>query len=204
MWENDVIDLYAYGTSNAKRVSVMLEECGLDYQIHKIDLRRGEQKKPSFLKLNPSGRIPVIVDHEESVVMSQSSVILLYLAEKTNQLIPKDSISKSKVIEWLFFHATDVATTAGNAFYLTNSEWLGYRDAVHQLNDRVFEWYQYFDRQLSDTQFLVGNEYSVADIAMLPSVASNDDVFFERYKHIKRWKEEVLGRPAVQRGLSVL
>ncbi|NOQ81376.1 MAG: glutathione S-transferase family protein [Methylophaga sp.] len=199
-----MIDLYTYATSNGKRVSIMLEECGLDYQIHKIDLKRGEQKTAEFLKLNPSGRIPVIVDNEESLMMTQSSAILLYLAEKTGQFMAEDDISKARVFEWVLFHATDVATTAGNAFYLMNSEWLGYRDSVQRLNDRVFEWYQYFDQQLSDTQFLVGNQYSIADIAMLPSVVSNDAVFFEQYKHIERWKDEVLLRPAVQRGLNII
>jgi GST-like protein len=199
-----MIDLYSYSTSNAKRVSIMLEECGLEYQVHKIDLRRGEQKKDNFLKINPSGRIPVIVDNDESVVLSQSSAILMYLSEKEGQFMPKDPISRAKTLEWLFFHATDLVTTAGNAFYLTNSEWLGYRDAVNRLNDRVFEWYQYFDQQLAITQFLAGEEYSIADISMLPSIVGKDTAFFERYNHIERWRDEVLDRPAVQRGLNVI
>ncbi|NQZ54177.1 MAG: glutathione S-transferase family protein [Piscirickettsiaceae bacterium] len=199
-----MIDLYTYATSNGKRVAIMLEECDLDYQVHKVDLRRGEQKTTEFLQLNPSGRIPVIVDNEKSLVLTQSSAILLYLAEKTGRFIANDSISKAKVLEWFLFHATDVAITSGNAFYLINSEWLEYRESAQRLKDRVYDWYQYFNQQLSENKFLVDNQYSIADIAMLPSVVGNDDVFFDKYAHIARWKDEVLSRPAVQRGLNII
>ena len=199
-----MIDLYTYKTSNGHRAAIMLEECELEYQVHKIDLRRGEQKQADFLKLNPSGRIPVIVDHDESIVLSQSAAILLYLAEKTQKLISKEMVGKAKTLEWLCFHATDIATTSGNAFYLKNSEWLGYRDAVQRLNDRVFDWYNNFDDQLSMTKYLAGSEYSIADIAVFPSLVNAESNFLKQYKHIARWRTELLERPAVQRGLNIL
>ena len=199
-----MIDLYSYRTSNGRRVSIMLEETGLEYRAHKINLKKREHKETAFLELNPSGRIPVIVDESEAIVLSQSSAILIYLAEKSGMFLPTEPYGRSKVLEWLFFHATDVTTTAGNAFYLTNSEWLGYRDAVQRLNDRVLDWYHYFNQQLSITPYLAGDNYSIADIAMYPSVAGNDADFFERYEHIFRWKDELAKRPAVQRGMSVI
>jgi len=199
-----MMDLYTDNTSNGHRVAIMLEECEIEYQVHKVNLRRGEQKQARFLKLNPSGRIPVIVDHDESVVLSQSVAILLYLSDKTEKFIPKDMANKAKMLEWLCFHATDIATTSGNIFYLNNSEWLGYRDAVQRLNDRIYGWYKHFDQQLSKHQYLAGDDYTIADITVFPSIMSNDMTFFEQYKHMARWRDDLLVRPAVQRGLSVI
>lgn len=199
-----MIDLYSYRTSNGRRVSIMLEETGLDYRAHKVNLRKREHKEIAFLKLNPSGRIPVIIDEDETIVLSQSSAILIYLAEKSGMFLPTEPHAKGKVLEWLLFHATDVTTTTANAFHLTNPEWLGYRDAVQRLNDRVLDWYHYFNQQLSITPYLAGDNYSIADIAMYPSVAGKEIDFFDKYKHILRWKKMLDKRPAVLRGMNVI
>lgn len=201
-----MIDLYTYATPNGQRASVMLEETGLDYVVHKIDLRAGEQKQPAYLQINPTGRIPAIVDHDvagEPLVLSQSAAILLYLAEKTGRFLPADPIAKAHVMEWLFYVATDITPTGFDIFYLNTRSEPPHPEAAQALQQRLFELYGHFDQRLADSEYLGGAEYSVADIAALPGVAARQEVLCERFSNIKRWCDAVLERPSVQRGLQI-
>jgi len=184
----------------------MLEETGLTYTAHRIDLTKGEQHKDSFLSLNPSGRIPVLVDHDtesgNALVLTQSTAILQYLAEKTQILLPESLLERAKVYEWLHFHAIDIGSTLFNAFYLERRSPPLQPQAAEQLRQRVHELYRYFDQQLAEQEFLAGSSYSIADITALPAVISQEHTLTE-YAHLTRWLQQLKQRPAVQRGMLI-
>jgi len=199
-----MIDLYTANTFNGQRVSIMLEEIGLPYIAHQVDLVKGEQRQAEFLQLNPSGRIPVLVDQvdNEPLVITQSTAILQYLAEKTRQFLPESLTARAKVYEWMHFHAIDIGSVIFSAFYLQKRSVPKHTGAAEQLRKRVHELYGYFDQQLSDNEFLAGNSYSIADITALPAVITQEETL-AKYSYLTRWVEQLKQRPAVQRGLAV-
>ena len=201
-----MIDLYTASTFNGQRISIMLEETELAYTPHKIDLAKGEQHQIEFLKLNPSGRIPVLVDQNSGsnspLVLTQSVAILQYLAEKTQLLLPKSLSDRAKVYEWMNFHAVDIGSTLFSAFYLHQRIKPSHEHAADQLRQRVIELYQYFDQQLADQEFLAGASYSIADITALPAVMTQKEKLAD-YKNLNRWLQQLEQRPAVQRGMAV-
>lgn len=201
-----MINLYTASTFNGQRVSIMLEEIGLPYSAYRVDLAKGGQRQPDFLKLNPSGRIPVLVDHDSSetkpLVLTQSIAILQYLAEKTGKLIPKSLQERAKVYEWMHFHAIDIGSMLFGAFYLQRRSSPKQEKAAEQLRNRVHELYQYFDQQLSKHEFLAGDMYSIADITALSAVITQEQKLTE-YSNLTRWLQQLTQRPAVQRGLAV-
>ncbi|OQK16161.1 hypothetical protein AU255_13735 [Methyloprofundus sedimenti] len=201
-----MIDLYTASTFNGQRVSIMLEEIGLAYTVHQIDLSKGEQRKDSFLSLNPSARIPVLVDHDtesgNAFVLTQSTAILHYLAEKTQLLLPKSLQERARVYEWMNFHAIDLGSTLFSAFYLQRLIHSRQPQAAKQLSQRIHELYYFFDQQLAEQEFLAGSSYSIADITALPAVISQEKTLTE-YVHLTRWLQQLKQRPAVQRGIAV-
>ncbi len=202
-----MIDLYTYGTFNGRRASIMLEETGFSYTAHTINLMKGEQSTPEFLKLNPSGRIPAIVDHdtghEEPLVLSQSVAIILYLAEKSGRFMPSDPKQRAKAYEWLIYHATDIAPNLFNIFYFSKRCKPPQPEAIQLLEQRNQAHYVLFDEHLADHEFLAGDQYSIADIAVFPAMALIEDERFQSYQHIQRWIQLIAARPAVQRGMAV-
>ncbi len=201
-----MIDLYTASTFNGQRVSIMLEEIGLAYSVYKINLATGEQKQADFLKLNSSGRIPVLVDHDnkeaEPLVLTQSVAILLYLAEKTGKLIPESLPARAKVYEWMNFHAVDIGSTIFNAFYLQQRCSPKQIEAAEKLTSKIHEHYRYFDEQLANNEYLAGGNYSIADITALPVVITQQQKLNE-YPNLTRWVQQLKQRPAVQRGMAV-
>ena len=201
-----MIDLYTANTFNGQRVSIMLEETGLPYNAHRIDLKQGEQRQPDFLQLNPSGRIPVLVDHDdgfsEPLILTQSTAILQYLAEKTKKLLPDTLPARAKVYEWMHFHAIDIGSVIFSAFYLHRRSSPKQIKAAEQLRNRVHELYQYFDQKLAQYEFLAGDFYSIADITALPAVITQEQKLTE-YSNLTRWVQQLKQRSAVQRGLAV-
>ena len=199
-----MMDLYTASTFNGQRVSIMLEETALPYSVHGIDLTKGDQRQPDFLKLNPSGRIPVLVDHDnaEPLVLTQSTAILQYLAEKTGKLLPGSLSARAKVYEWMHFHAVDIGSTIFSAFYLQRRSSPKQIEAAEQLRNRVHELYRYFDGRLAEHEFLAGSSYSIADITALPVVISQEQKLIE-YPDLTRWVQQLKQRPAVQRGMAV-
>ena len=198
-----MMNLYTASTFNGQRVSIMLEETALPYSVHGIDLTKGDQRQPDFLKLNPSGRIPVLVDHDnaEPLVLTQSTAILQYLAEKTGKLIPDSLLARAKVYEWMHFHAVDIGSTIFSAFYLQQLSSPKQKEAAEQLRNRVHELYRFFDEQLAEHEFLAGS-YSIADITALPVVISQEQKLTE-YPNLTRWVQQLKQRPAVKRGMAV-
>lgn len=201
-----MIDFYTASTFNGQRVAIMLEETGLKYVAHRIDLMKGEQRQADFLKLNPSARIPVIVDHDSGesspLILTQSVAIIQYLAEKSAQLLPESILARARTYEWMHFHAIDIGSVIFSAFYLQELTTPRQKQAAEQLSQRVKELYQYFDQQLAENEFLAGENYSIADITALPAVISQEDTL-AGYTNLTRWLQQLKQRPAVQRGMLV-
>jgi len=201
-----MINLYTANTFNGQRVSIMLEEIELPYRVHKVDLAKGEQRQAEFLQLNPSGRIPVLLDQTdetlEPLVITQSTAILQYLAERTGKLLPESIALRAKVYEWMHFHAVDIGSVIFSAFYLQRRSVPKQAEAAEQLRKRVYELYQYFDQQLAQFEFLAGDFYSIADVTALPAIISQEKKLTQ-YSNLSRWLNQLKQRPAVQRGLSV-
>ncbi len=201
-----MINLYTADTFNGRRVSIMLEEVELPYRVHRVNLVKGEQRQAAFLQLNPSGRIPVLEDQldadSEAIVITQSTAILQYLAEKSGKLLPDSIQSRAKVYEWMHFHAIDIGSLIFSAFYLQQRCLPKQIEAAEQLRNRVHELYYFFDQQLSNNEYLAGDEYSIADITALPAVITQEQTLSE-YVNLTRWLQGLKQRPAVKRGLAI-
>ncbi|WP_199553754.1 glutathione S-transferase family protein [Sandaracinobacteroides hominis] len=197
-----MIQLYTSATPNGYKVSVTLEELGLPYQVHTIDLMKGEQKSPEFLGLNPNGRIPVIVD--DGFPVFESGAILLYLAEKYGQLMPTDAKGKSLVTQWLMFQMGGIGPMMGqaNVFYRYFPERI--QPAIDRYHGEVKRLFGVLDKQLGRNQWLAG-DYSIADIAnwCWTRTARWSGVDPEPYENMARWHRAISERPAVQRGIAV-
>jgi GSH-dependent disulfide-bond oxidoreductase len=200
-----MIDLHYWPTPNGWKVSILLEELGLPYQIKPVNIGRGEQFKPEFLAISPNNRMPAIVDHEPAgggapISVFESGAILLYLAEKTGKFLPQDVRAKYEVIQWVMWQMGGLGPMSGQANHFRNyaPEKIAY--GIDRYTNEVNRLYGVLDRRLSDREYLAG-EYSIADMASWPWVlpaAAGQDV--EKFPHMKRWLEAVGARPAVQRG----
>jgi GST-like protein len=195
-----MIELYTADTPNGHRVELMLEELDLPYTKHMLSLARGEHRTAAFRQLNPSARIPVIVDHDagddSALVLTQSAAILLYLAEKTGKLLPAAQPNRARAMEWLSFDATDIAPTRFDAFYLS---WFEQGEAQRLLKERCMEYYAVYDRHLSVHAYLAGDEYSVADVAVYPWARSMEHPGMNELEHLQRWMRQMAARPTCQK-----
>lgn len=205
-----MIDLYTSDTPNGYRVQLMLEEVGVSYTTHQISLSKQENQSKEFLKLNPSARIPVIVDNapeyaqdskykeERPFVLTQSTAILIYLAEKTSKLLPTSAspLARARVIEWLSFDATDIATTGFHTFYLSLHK---QTEAKLLLEKRTIEYYSVYDEHLATSRYLAGDEYSIADVAAYPWAKAMKHPVFTQFQQIQNWMQRIERRPAVQK-----
>lgn len=203
--ENRGFELLTAATPNGWKVSVALEELGLPYMVRPISLSKGEQKEEWFLKLNPNGRIPVLIDHDNGgFAIFESGAILLYLAEKTGKLLPSDPRQRSLAVQWLMFQMGGVGPMMGqaNVFYRYAPEKIAYAiDRYQRESRRLFE---VLERGLRDRQFLAG-EYSIADIANYCWVHTYawSGLSIEGLPSLSRWLDTIGQREAVQRGLAV-
>ena len=204
-----MITLYTAATPNGRKASIMLEECELDYQVHAINLGEKEQKQDWFLKINPNGRIPAMVDHDENdLAIFESGAILIYLAEKTSRLLPSDTpetrAERSRVMQWLMFQMGGLGPMMGqaNVFYRYSTEQIPF--AIQRYQNETRRLLEVLDRRLSDEEYLAG-EYSIADIANFAwaRTAKWSGVESRDLKHLSRWISAIKSRPAVQRGLAV-
>ncbi len=200
-----MIDLYTAATPNGRKISIALEEMGLPYTVHALSLSRGDQKTPEFLKLNPNGRIPAIVDRDAGdFAVFESGAILVYLAEKTGQFLPADPRGRSVVLQWLMFQMGGVGPMMGqaNVFFRYAPEKLPW--AIGRYQREVRRLFEVLDGRLADVPYLAG-DYSIADMATWPWVVTHDwcDVPVDGLPHLQRWLREVGERPAVVRGAAV-
>jgi GST-like protein len=200
-----MIDLYTASTPNGWKASIALEELALPYEVHRIDLQTGEQKQPSFLAINPNGRIPAIVDRDAGdFPVFESGAILIYLAEKTGALLPTDVKGRSRVMQWLMFQMGGIGPMMGqaNVFFRYAPEKIPFAiDRYQRETRRLFE---VLDGQLAAHEYLAG-DYSIADIANWTWVSTHDwsGVSVDGLPHLGRWFDVIAARPAVQRGRAV-
>jgi GSH-dependent disulfide-bond oxidoreductase len=200
-----MIKLYTSSTPNGWKASVALEELKLPYDVHSISLSRGDQKEPWFLKINPNGRIPAIVDtDEDDFAVFESGAILIYLAEKTGKLMPKDPKGRSLVIQWLMFQMGGIGPMMGqaNVFYRYWSE--KYQPAIDRYQHESRRLFEVLNNRLGESEYLAG-DYSIADIANWCWVRTHpwSGVSVEGLEHLQRWLDKISERPAVQKGVKV-
>jgi GST-like protein len=200
-----MIELYTSPTPNGYKVSIMLEETGLDYEVHAIDLGKQEQKAPEFLAMNPNGRIPVIVDHDnDDFVVFESGAILIYLAEKSGQLLPTDPRGRSRVLQWLMFQMGGLGPMMGqaNVFYRYFEEKIP--AAIHRYQHEGRRLLEVLNGQLAGRDYLC-DEYSIADIATWPWAVTHrwSGIDVTGLDHLQAWLERLANRPAVARGRNI-
>ena len=198
-----MITLHTAATPNGHKVSIALEELGLPYQLRVVDLAAGEQKRADFLALNPNGRIPVIVDHAAGdFVVFESGAILVYLAEKTGQLMPSDAKGRSRVMQWLMFQMGGVGPMMGqaNVFYRYFPQKI--QPAIDRYQAEGRRLFEVLDGHLKNHEWLAG-DYSIADIANWAWVRTHrwSGVPIDDLPHLQRWVEAIRARPAVQKGI---
>jgi GST-like protein len=205
-----MIELYFIGTGNGYKASVALEEVGLPYIVHKVDMATKAHKAPDYLKINPVGRVPAIVDNDtpsgRPVAVFETNAIALYLGEKTGKFIPADLAERAQMHGWMSVAASGLGAAASGIFFMGRSpEPIPF--AVDFYRNMALMTMQYIDTVLATRPYLAGNEYSLADIVMYPGVvagiARQIPDALDGLNHLKAWTEKVGARPAVQRGLAV-
>ncbi|MFT4101802.1 MAG: glutathione S-transferase N-terminal domain-containing protein [Burkholderiaceae bacterium] len=204
-----MIDVHYWPTPNGWKISIMLEEAGLPYRILPVDIGRGQQFEPEFLAISPNNRIPAIVDHDPPsgaapVSIFESGAILLYLAEKSGQLMPSELAARYRVIQWVMWQMSGLGPMAGQNghFLLYANEKIPY--AIERYGNEVRRLYRVLDEALADSEYVAG-DYSIADIACFPWIMTHkaQGLTLEDYPHVKRWFATVRARPRVQAGLAV-
>ena len=199
-----MIDLYTFTTPNGRKASIALEELELEYQIHKIDITKGEQFTPEFVAINPNSKIPAIVDCDTDLTIFESGAILIYLAEKTGKLLPTETKERFQVLEWLMFQMASVGPMFGqyNHFHRFAPEQIPY--AIERYKKETLRLYEVLNKQLADKEYICG-AYSIADIATFPWVAAYDfmGLTLDNHPHLQQWVTKMEQRPAVQKGMKV-
>ena len=208
-----MIDIYFWPTGNGKKITIMCEECGLEYRIIPLNLGKGEQHTPEYTRLNPNNKMPAIIDRDVEggedgdggrITIFESGAILLYLAEKTGKLLPKDTRGRFRVLQWLFWQIGGLGPIAGQAHYFLRYAPQKNEEGMRRFRNEVTRLYGVMDRQLGREEYL-GGDYSIADIAAWPWVFRHDwqEQDLADFPNVKRWFELVGSRPAVQRGAAV-
>jgi GST-like protein len=203
-----MIDLYYWTTPNGHKITLFLEETGLAYTIHPVNLNRGDQFKPEFLAISPNNRIPAIVDHEPSdggapVSVFESGAILLYLAEKTGRFLPQDLRGRLEVLQWLFWQVGGLGPMAGQNHYFKQYAREQHKFAIERYENETNRLYAVLNKRLAERSFVAGN-YSIADMAAYPWIVSykKQGQRLEDTPHLKRWFETIKARPATQRAYA--
>jgi GST-like protein len=204
-----MIDLYTWTTPNGRKVSIMLEECALPYRVHTIDIGKGEQFAPEYLKINPNGKIPAIVDpvgpDRKPISMMESGAILVYLAGKARKLLPASARGKYEALQWLMFQMGGVGPMFGQAHHFMRAKKDEIPYGSERYGNEAKRLYGVMDRQLEKNRFLCASEYTIADIATYPWVARHEwhRVDLAEFPNVKRWYDAIGARPAVARGMAV-
>lgn len=203
-----MIDLYTAATPNGQKAAIMLEEVGLPYETHLVDLSKGSQKEPGYLAINPNGKIPAIVDRDAPggapLTVFESGAILIYLAEKTGQLLPADPIGRFAALQWLMFQMGGVGPMFGQAgFWSRNKE--SVPPALARYRGEAERLLGVLELRLGDAPYLAGPDYTIADVATWPWIGAAGFIGLdlERYPALRRWQAAIGARPAVQRGMAV-
>jgi len=202
-----MIDLYTSATPNGQKIHIMLEETGLPYQARWVDIRKGEQFDPEFLKISPNNKIPVILDHEgpddQPLSVFESGTILIYLAEKTGKFLPTEARGRTKVLEWLMFQVGGLGPMLGQAhhFRAYARETIPY--AIERYTNEAARLYRVLDNRLSDHEYLA-DDYSIADMAVFPWIRLHERQGQElaNFPNVTRWFDTIAARPAVAKDME--
>ncbi|MFA6265036.1 MAG: glutathione S-transferase N-terminal domain-containing protein [Pseudolabrys sp.] len=199
-----MIDLYTWTTPNGRKASIMLEEVGLPYTVHPIDIGKDEQFAPEFLKIGPNNRIPVIIDRDNGLSLMESGAILIYLADKTGKLLPKSGEGRYKVIEWLMWQMGGPGPMLGQVHHFVKYNPGKAPYAEERYTKEAHRLYKVLNTQLEKHEYLAG-DYSIADIALWPWISRFEwqTIDLNDYPNVKRWYVAIAGRPAVQKGYQV-
>ena len=200
-----MIDLYTAATPNGYKISIALEELGLPYHMHALDLSKGEQKRPEFLAISPNGRIPAIVDRSNGdFAVFESGAVLVYLAEQTGRLMPQDVKGRSRVMQWLMFQMAGIGPMMGqaNVFFRYLPEKIPV--AIDRYQGECSRLFRVLDQRLRQHEYLAG-EYSIADIANWAWVRTYkwSGVDIDAMPHLRRWQKQIRARPAVEKGIQM-
>ena len=200
-----MIDLYTWFTPNGRKVSLMLEECGLDYTTHAINIGKDEQFAPDFLKISPNNKIPAIVDNDNGKSLMESGAIMMYLADKSGKFWPQDPDDKWSTVEWLMFQMGGVGPMFGQCHHFTKYNPGIAQYAEDRYRNETKRLYGVMNERLGKSPYLACNEYTIADMAVWPWVARFDwqTVDLNDFPNVRRWYLEILDRPATRRGWNV-
>jgi GST-like protein len=199
-----MIDLYTWTTPNGRKVSILLEELGLPYEVHAIDIGKDEQFTPEFLKVSPNNRIPAIADRDTGLSLMESGAIMIYLGDKTGRLLPKAGEPRYRVLEWLMWQMGGIGPFLGQVHHFVKFNPGKAPYAEDRYVKEAHRLYGVLDKRLEDREFLA-DEYSIADIATWPWISRFEwqTIDLNRYPNVKRWYLDIASRPAVQKGYHV-
>ena len=203
------IDLYTWKTSNGKKATIMMEECGLDYRIHPIDISTDIQFAEDFLKINPNSKIPAIVDHDGpnggSFTVIESGAILMYLAEKTGLFLPKEMEKKYEVIQWVMFQMGGVGPIFGQVHHFKRAAKETVPYAINRYYTECRRLYGVLDARLAKREYIANDEVSIADFCTLPWVFRHDwqEIDLTDFSNVNRWYDTMMQRPALLRGMDL-
>ena len=205
-----MIDVYSWATPNGHKVHIMLEECGLPYAAHAVDISAGEQFSPDFLAISPNNRIPAITDPDgpdgEPLSLFESGAILLYLAGKTGRFLPRSTRGKYQALQWLMFQMASVGPMLGQTHHFRAYAPEKVEYAINRFSNEARRLYGVMDKQLATNDYIAGKEYTIADMAVWPWLRSHErqGIDIGEFPNVKAWFEAIGNRPAVQRGITVL
>jgi GSH-dependent disulfide-bond oxidoreductase len=205
-----MIELYTWPTPNGHKVHIMLEETGTPYHVIPVDIGAGDQFKPEFLKISPNNKMPALVDTDgpggKPLSMFESGAMLIYLASKTGRFLPQDLTKKWSTLQWLMFQMGGIGPMLGQAHHF-----LGYAPekipyAMNRYKNEANRLYGVVDRQLRECRYIACDEYTIADMAIVPWLRfpERQGVEIDEYPHLKKWRDAILDRPAVRKALTVL
>lgn len=205
-----MIELHYWPTPNGHKITMFLEETGLEYEIHPVDIGAGDQFKPEFLAISPNNRMPAIIDRDpadggEAISIFESGAILEYLADKSGQLIPTELRGRMKVLEWLYWQVGGLGPMLGQNHHFTNYAQEKIPYAIKRYQDETLRLYGVLDKQLEGRPFIAGENYSIADIACYPWIVTGDyhGMNMEKLPNIKNWCDAIAARPATQKAYAI-
>ena len=199
-----MIDLYTWSTPNGRKVSILLEELGLPYTAHTVDISKDEQFKPDFLKISPNNRIPAIVDRDNGLTLFESGAIMMYLADKTGKLWPKEAKARWETTQWLMWQMGGVGPMLGQVHHFVKYNKGKAPYAEERFSKEGRRLYGVLDRRLKEAAFVAG-DYSIADMSIWPWISRFEwqGIALDEFPNVKRWYLDIAKRPAVQKGYDV-
>ena len=204
------IDLYTWPTPNGHKIHIMLEETGLEYRVHPIDIGAGDQFRPEFLAISPNNKIPAMVDQRgpggKPLALAESGAMLFYLASKTNKFLPSDVRERWEVMQWVMFQMGHIGPMLGQAHHFLQYAPEKIEYAMNRYRNEANRLYGVVDRRLEENEWIAGGEYSIADMSIMPWLRfpERQGVDIDDYPNLKNWRDRIAARPAVKKALEVL